>query len=101
MEATYEEYYFQSIFLSIIPEFWYYTYDFQLFKCRELRISQVALVVKKLSANVRDIRDMGLILGLGGGHGNPLQYFWLGNPMDRETWQAAAHRVTKSQTQLK
>ena len=35
--------------------------------------------------------DMGLILGLGkspgGGHGNPLQYFCLANPMDRGTWQ--------------
>ena len=97
MEATYEEYYFQSIFLSIIPQFWYYTYDFQLFKCRELRISQVALVVKKLSANVRDIRDMGLILGLGGGHGNPLQYFWLEKSMDRGAWWAMVHRVAKNQ----
>ena len=48
---------------------------------------------------------MGLILELGrypgGGHGNPLQYSCLENPMDRGAWQAAVHRVTKSQTQLK
>ena len=31
----------------------------------------------------------------GEGNGNPLQYFCLGNPMDRGAWQAA-----KSQTRL-
>ena len=36
-----------------------------------------------------------------GGHGNPLQYSCLENPMDRGAWQATVHRVTKSQTQLK
>ena len=37
---------------------------------------------------------------LGGGNGNPLQYSWLGNPMDREAWWATVHGVTKSQTLL-
>ena len=32
--------------------------------------------------------------------GNPLQYSCLGNPMDRGTWWATVHRITKSQTQL-
>ena len=40
---------------------------------------QVALVVKNLSADAGDVRDTGLIPGLGrapgGGHGNPLQFF--------------------------
>ena len=36
-----------------------------------------------------------------GGHGNPLQYSCLENFMDRRTWQATVHGVTKSQTQLK
>ena len=49
--------------------------------------------------------DMGLILGSGrspgGGHGNPLQYSCLENPMDREAWWATVHRVAKSQTWLK
>ena len=44
-----------------------------------------------------DIRDLGSIprLGilLGGGHGNPLQYSWLQNPI---AWQAMIHRVTES-----
>ena len=29
------------------------------------------------------------------GNGNPLQYFCLGNPIDRGAWQAAVHGVTK------
>ena len=46
--------------------------------------------------------DMDSILGSGRypeeGDGNPLQYSWLRNPMDRGPWQAAVHWVTKSQT---
>ena len=38
---------------------------------------------------------------LQGGHGNPLQYSCLENPMDRGAWRATVHRVTKSQTRLK
>ena len=34
------------------------------------------------------------------GHGNPLQYSCLENPMDRGTWWATVHRVTKSCTHL-
>ena len=33
---------------------------------------------------------------IGGGNGNPLQYSYLENPMDRGAWQAAVHRITKS-----
>ena len=54
-------------------------------------------MVKNASANAGDIRDMGSIPGLGrspgGGHGNPLQYSCLENPMDRGAWQAIIHRV--------
>ena len=67
--------------------------------------SQVALVVKNPPVNAGDVRDLVLIPGpgrsLGGGHGNPLQYSCLENPMDRGAWQAEVHRVTKSQTWLK
>ena len=63
---------------------------------------QVALVVKNLLANAEHVRDAGSILGLGklpgGGHGNPLQYSCLENPMDRGAWWATVHGVTKSQT---
>ena len=62
-------------------------------------------MVKNLSANAGDIRDSNSIPGSGrfpgGGHGNPLQYYCLENPMDRGGWEATAHRVTKSQTWLK
>ena len=51
------------------------------------------------------MRDMGLIPGWGrspgGGRGNPLQYSFLENPMDREVWRATAHSVPKSQARLK
>ena len=44
--------------------------------------------------------DLGLIPGFrrssGAGNGNPLQYLWLKNSMDRETWQATVHGVAKS-----
>jgi len=35
---------------------------------------------------------------LGGGNGNPLQYSWLENLMDRQAWRATVHGVIKSQT---
>ena len=60
------------------------------------------VVVKNPFANAGDIRDSGLIPGLGRspgeGNGNPLQCSSLGNPMDREAWWATVRRVTNSQT---
>ena len=65
--------------------------------------SQVALVVKYPPANAGDIRDVGSIPGLGrssgGGHGNPLQYSCLENPMDRGAWWAIVHGIAKSWTE--
>ena len=47
-------------------------------------------MVKNLLANSGDIRNVDLIPGSGkspgGGHGNPLQYSCLENPMDRGAW---------------
>ena len=61
--------------------------------------SLLGQTVKNLPANAG---DPGLILGLerspGEGHGNPLQYSCLENPMHRGAWQAALHRVSQSQT---
>ena len=34
----------------------------------------------------------------GVGNGNPIQYSYLENSMDREAWQATVHGVIKSQT---
>ena len=58
-------------------------------------------VVKNPPANTG---DSGLITGSGKspgrGSGNPLQYSYQGNPMNRGTWWATVHRVAKSQTRL-
>ena len=66
--------------------------------------SQVVLVVKNLLASAGHIRDVGSIPGLGrshgGGHGNPLQYSCLENPIHRGVWWATLHGVAKSWTQL-
>ena len=49
--------------------------------------------------------DLGSIPGLGrspgGGHGNPLQYSSLENPMDRGAWWTIVYGVAKSWTRLK
>ena len=54
--------------------------------------------------SVFDAGDPGSVPRLGrspgGGHGNPLQYSCLENPMGRGAWQAAVHGVTKSQIRL-
>ena len=51
-----------------------------------------------------EAEDQGSIPGLesssGEGNGNPLQYTCLENSMDRETWWATVHGVTKSQTRM-
>ena len=60
-------------------------------------------VVKVLPAKAGHTGDLGLIRGwedpLEEGS-NPLQFSCLENPIDRGTWQAVIHRVTKSHTRL-
>ena len=64
--------------------------------------SEVAPVVKNVSASAEDVRDTGLIPGLerspGGGNGNPLQSSCLENSMDRGAWRTTLHEISKSQT---
>ena len=59
-------------------------------------------MVKNLPANAGDVRDAGSISGLGRypgkGNGNPLQYSYLENPIDRVVLLATVHGVTKSRT---
>ena len=59
-------------------------------------------VVKNLPANMRVVGDAASGPGWGrppgGGNGNPLQYSFLGNLMDRGTCQATVCRVAKNQT---
>ena len=51
-----------------------------------------------------DTGDVGLIPGSarssGEGNGDPLQYTWLKNTMDREAWQTTVQRVVKSRAWL-
>ena len=58
-------------------------------------------MVKNLPAKVGDVREEGSTPGSGrspgGGHGNPLQYSCLANPMDRGACWATVPGVTKSQ----
>ena len=62
-------------------------------------------MVKKLPVKAGDIRDLHSVprsgRSPGGGHGNPLQYSCLENPMDRGAWRATVHRVANSWTRLK
>ena len=75
-----------------------------LFKAEyyEIYASQVVLAVKNPPANAGDARDTGLIPGSGRspgeGHGNPLQYLCLENPMDRGAWKVTVQRVANSWT---
>ena len=64
-----------------------------------LKASQAALMVKNSPVKAGDIRDVGLIPGLGrspgGGHGNLLQYSRLEN-LVRGAWLVMVHRITAS-----
>ena len=64
----------------------------------------MALVIKNLPANAGDVRDAGSIprsgRAPGGGHGNPLQYSCLGNPMDRGAWQATVHSMGRKESDM-
>ena len=86
--------------------------------------SQVALVVKNLPANARNIRDVGSIFpggsdgkefacsagdlgsisgsgrSSGEGNGYPFQYSCLEISMDRGAWEVTVDGVAKSRTQL-
>ena len=62
----------------------------------------MVLGVKEPPANARDIRDVGLIPGLGRfpgeGNGNALQYSFLGNLMVRGAWWATVHGAAELDT---
>ena len=53
---------------------------------------------KESTCNAGDLDSIpGLGRSPGGGHGNPLQYSCLENPMDRGAWWATVHRAAESQ----
>ena len=94
-------YYYLYLYIECIYMHVYVNVLYTTYVCTYVWASQVVLVVKNLLANARDIRDMGLIPGLGrspgGEQGHPLQYSCLENPMDRGAWRATVHGVTKGQ----
>ena len=55
---------------------------------------------ENLPANAGDIEDSGSVpewgRSPGGGHGNPLQFSYLEDPMNRKAWQAIVHGVAES-----
>ena len=58
--------------------------------------------MRNQSASIGDAEDIGSTPGLGRvpreGNGNPLQYSYLENYMERAAWWATIHGVAKSQT---
>ena len=60
-----------------------------------------SLVAQALKNQPANAGDSGSIPGSGRypgeGNDNSLQYSYLGNPMDRVAWQAAAHGVAKNE----
>ena len=56
-------------------------------------------MIKNPPAHSGDLRGAGSIPGSGrspgGGHGSPLQYSCLENPMDGGAWRATVHRVVR------
>ena len=77
-----------------------FTLTFFLSIFKQVGASQMAIVVKNLSANAGDTEDTGSVPGLGicpgVGHSNPLQYSCLDNPMDRGALQATVLRFAES-----
>ena len=60
----------------------------------------MVLAVKNTPANTGDAKDLSQIPGSerspGGGNGNPFQYSYLKNSMDRGAWEAIVHGVAES-----
>ena len=67
-------------------------------------MNRVGSAGKESVYNAGDTGSVGLIPGSGrapgGGNGNPLQYSFLKNPMNRGAWWAIVHGVAKSWTWL-
>jgi len=60
---------------------------------------QMVLVIKNPLANAGNAGSIsGSGRSPGGGHGNPLQYSFLENPMDSGAWWATVHGVAESDT---
>ena len=103
--------YFQFIFCTYIHtiyfkmQFWLYTLLLKYHVANYRLGFPGGSALKNLPASVGDTGDMALVPGSGRStwrrNGNPLQYSYLENPMDRGAWWATVHEVAKSWTRLK
>ena len=70
---------------------------FNFLICSHILFTQASLVTQDGKESMCNAGDLGSVPGLGGspggGHGNPLQYSCLENPMDRRAWWATVHGV--------
>ena len=92
-----------TMYLVTQELWWRSTVRFMLFSC--LLMQHMGFPdgsrIKNLPANARDVYSIpGLGRYPGEGHGNPLQYFCLENPMERGVWWATVHGVMKNWTWL-
>ena len=85
-------------FFCKIPWVWKQHY---LILLLNIQYSPCGATSKELACQCRRCLIPGLGMPPGGGHGYPLQYCCLENPMVRGAWQATARGVTKSLTRLK
>ena len=69
-------------------------------KCSILENGKYTMIKSILRQILCDAIKCGGIPMAGKGNGNPLQYSYLENPMDRGAWWATVHRITKSWTWL-
>ena len=97
---------FQNIFKLVYNNIYdIYIHIYIYIYTYKIGASQVAPVVKNLPANEEDVKDAGLIPGLGrspgGGHSNPRQYSCPENPHEQRSLVGCNHAVTQSLTQLK
>ena len=94
LKESHSEKRFKSSCVMTSLELW--NYEFYQYKGKPKPFSGGSMV-KNLPANTGDIKDAGLILGLGrsrrAGNHNPFQYSCLENFMDRGAWWATVHRV--------
>ena len=77
------------------PQLWFYPY------VQSVTSFPGGASGKEPACQCRRLKRQGFDPSPGGGHGNPLQYSCLKNPMNRGAWGATVHGVTKSRTRLK
>ena len=92
-------------YIACYPQ-WHFLFFFRLMwkkRCRQQSWASLVVQIVKNLPEMQDtqVRSLGQADSPEEGHGYPLLYSCLENPMDRGAWRAAVHRVTKSRTRLK